>query len=212
MRTAILWCAFASFAGSLPAQESLPSTSAAGWRVRPDDVGKDASRVMVRAMPPGWHITSGPTSLLFDPTRRASGVYRARADISLFHPDSDTAPFGVFVGGRKLEASDPSYLEFLIRNDGRYRIGRRREGCKMELRAWTPHASIVRFDGSAPSVRNVLTVEVGAHRVDFVINGADVASYPIGDLETDGLVGLRVSRNLDLHVSELEVEPETGGP
>jgi len=212
MRGVLLWCALIGTAGSLSAQEALQPEAEGRWLVRPDPADGGASAVQVRTMPPGWHITSGPAAILFDPARRAVGVYRAQVDISLFRPASDTAPFGVFIGGRNLEATDPSYLEFLIRNDGRYQIDRHQEGRRIEMRAWTPHTSIARFDGSSPSVRNVLEVDVGTHRVDFMINGADVASYPIGDLNTDGLVGLRVSRNLDLHVSQVSVRSTAGRP
>jgi hypothetical protein len=41
--------------------------------------------------------------------------------------------------------------------------------------------------------------------VDFMINGTKVASRPRADLAVDGVVGLRVNHNLNLHVSKLEV-------
>ncbi len=38
------------------------------------------------------------------------------------------------------------------------------------------------------------------------MNGEKVASLPRGQLNVDGIVGLRVNHGLDVHVSELSVE------
>ena len=40
------------------------------------------------------------------------------------------------------------------------------------------------------------------------MNGAVVTSLPRADLSLDGVVGLRVNHGLNLHVTNLKVDPE----
>jgi hypothetical protein len=42
--------------------------------------------------------------------------------------------------------------------------------------------------------------------VDFAINGTQVASRPRASLATDGVVGMRVNHNLNLHFTSLSVK------
>jgi len=52
-----------------------------------------------------------------------------------------------------------------------------------------------------------VTVVASPATVDFLINGTKVASKPRADVTADGIVGLRVNHNLNLHVAKLEVTP-----
>ena len=70
---------------------------------------------------------------------------------------------------------------------------------------WTASPAIKLYDGKSESVANLLTIVATPASIDFLINGTKVASRPRADLVVDGIAGLRVNHNLNLHVSKLEV-------
>ena len=61
---------------------------------------KDSAPVFV-TMTPGWHVTTGPAAILYDPSHTATGTFRMESEIFLFDPgDRHREAFGVFFGGR----------------------------------------------------------------------------------------------------------------
>jgi hypothetical protein len=54
-------------------------------------------------------------------------------------------------------------------------------------------------------VRNVLEVKVSPETTTFHVNGAEVGRVPTSRIDTDGIVGLRVNHQLNIHVSSLDV-------
>jgi hypothetical protein len=180
--------------------------------VRFDQPGAPDSALAFVTMSPGWHITTGPSAILYDPARTASGSFQVRSTVFLF-PGERLEGFGLLVGGRDLEGEGQSYTYFLIRKDGRFLVKRRSGGETRELVPWTEHPAIVRQpaargDSTTKPVKNVLAVEAGPERVLFLVNGAQVASLPRGEMDVDGIVGLRINHALNLHVTEVVVEPK----
>ena len=206
MNTAALSMMLAVLAPLATVQEAERHEKPAGWQVRLDRPNADLSAVAFWTMPPGWHITTGPACILYDPSRTAEGQYHLRVEIFLFDPGERREAFGVFLGGKNLGGDNQSYDYFLIRRDGRYLIKRRAGSRTRLIRPWTVHRAIVKYDGSSETAKNVLTIEVGAEEVDFFVNGQMVTSLPRLEVNTDGIVGLRVNHALNLHVSELTVE------
>jgi hypothetical protein len=189
-------------ATSLSAQDKRPE----GWRVRLDDPGPDSTKLVFTAMAPGFHVTTGPAVILWNPATTARGAFKAETNIFLFKPASGHAEaYGLFVGGADLDAANESYTYFLVRNDGQYLVKKRAGKDTRDVIPWTRSPAIKLFDGKEESVANLLTVAAGPTTVDFLINGTKVASRPRADVTTDGIVGLRVNHNLNLHVSRLEV-------
>lgn len=177
-----------------------------GWRVRLDDPGPDSAKLVFASMAPGWHVTTGPAVILWNPATTAKGSYKAESNIFLFKPASGHAEaFGLFVGGANLDAANESYTYFLIRNDGQYLVKQRTGKDTKDVIPWTRSPAIKLYDGKEESVANLLTVVATPATVDFLINGTKVASRPRTDVTADGIVGLRVNHNLNLHVSKLEV-------
>ena len=191
----------------LPAQEL---TRPAEWRVRFDDPATtEADLEMFVSMPPGWHVTTGPSGIFWDPALQAQGEFRAEMEVFLFDPQERREGFGIFVGGHDLEGSGQAYTYFLIRDGGQFLIKRRRGDDTYEVQDWVSHDAIRAYAqrGDEVSVRNVLTVEAGREEVRFLVNGREVAVLPRADVQVDGTVGLRVNHRLNLHVSRLEVRP-----
>lgn len=180
----------------------------ADWKVRFDQPAPDTAIYFV-SMPPGWHITTGPAAILYDPEQHAEGEYRVESEVNLF-PGERREGFGVFVGGNHLDGADQSYLYFLIRKDGNYLIKRRTGNDTETIVPWTPHDAIVKHDGGEGTVKNALAIQCDSDQVRFFVNNSEVKSLPRAALDVDGVVGLRVNHRLNIHVSSLEVTPVGG--
>jgi len=175
----------------------------ADWKVRFDRPAPDTAVYFV-SMPPGWHITTGPAGILYNPKDIAQGEFRVEAEVFLF-PGERREGFGVFVGGEDLDGADQAYLYFLIRKDGSYLIKRRAGNDTHVIVPWTVHDAIVKHDGGEGTAKNVLAVECTADQVHFFVNGQQVSSLARTEVDVDGIFGLRVNHQLDIHVASLEV-------
>ncbi|BCS33650.1 hypothetical protein TBR22_A28770 [Luteitalea sp. TBR-22] len=191
-----------------PAAPQVPE----GWQVRVDggDHGTaDASGVSFVTMPPGWHVTTGPAAILYRPAGKATGAYTVRSEIFQFDPGTRREGYGLLIGGKALDTPQQAYTYFLIRRSGEFLIKRRTGGTTATVKDWTPSPAIVKFDdrkAGQQSVKNALEVRVAADTTAFLVNGTEVARVPTKELDTDGVVGLRVNHQLNLHVSLLEVK------
>jgi hypothetical protein len=181
-----------------------------GWHMRFD--APDASEADMESfldMPPGWHISTGPAGIFWNPDNTVSGDFRAEMEVFLFDPAGRQEAFGLFLGGSNLEGDGVEYTYFLLRDGGQFII-KRREGTESPtIRPWTAHDAIHSYEdrGDDASVKNVLAVEARADEVRFYVNGAEVARLPRDEVGVDGVFGFRVNHRLNLHVSRLEATP-----
>lgn len=177
-----------------------------GWDVVFDDAAAEDSSLFFVSMEPGWHITSGPASLLVDPSHGVAGEFSLEAEVFLFPGQSDSG-FGLVFGGAELGGRQAqSYFQFLLRRDGSYMIAHRAGPELHILTAWARHDAVIAAEGAEEPVLNTLLVAAGAEDIVFRINGEEVGRYPRGTgMGLDGLVGLRVGDDLNLHVRSLTV-------
>ncbi len=193
------------------AQEQPKLERPADWKVRFDRAGSPDSALYFVTMPPGWHVTTGPAAILYNPATSASGQYRIETTIFLFDPGRrHREAYGIFFGGRHLEGDEQAYTYFLIRDTAEFLVKRRTGATTADVLPWTATSAIVKHAGGSENAKNVLAVECGPRTVDFYVNGEKVASVPRADVDTNGIVGLRVNHSLNLHVSELKVEKKSG--
>lgn len=174
------------------------------WMVRFDSPAPDSAIYFVD-MPPGWHITTGPRAILYDPEMTASGTYHVRSEIFLF-PGDRLEGYGVFFGGTDLSGDEQAYTYFLLRKDGRFIIKERQGSATETLVPWTAHDAVVPHEGGDDTVKNIIEVAVGADGIAFTVNGETVHRLDREAIATDGVVGLRVNHRLNLHVASLTVE------
>ncbi len=208
MRSGLLLAALAAVTVPLAAQEG-DGARPDDWVVRFDSPGQPDSAVRFVAMPPGWHITTGPRAIFYHPGHTAEGSYRVESELFLFDPKGrNREAYGILFGGQGMDGDGISYSYFLIRNTGDFLVKRRDGSTTTTVRDWASSAAIVQHAGGDENARNVLAVGVGVDEVEFFINGEKVAGVPRSELQCDGVVGLRVNHALDLHVSSLDV---TGG-
>lgn len=153
-------------------------------------------------MAPGWHITTRPGALMYDPAVEASGRY-ALESVQILFPGTSESGYGLFFGGQALEAPEARYLIFLVRRDGHITIEARRNATTTTLVPWTPTAAIHRVTGDS-TARNVLRVAVERDSVFFEVNTVRVAAIARTDLPVDGHFGFRTGPDLNLHVTTLD--------
>jgi hypothetical protein len=190
-----------------PAGQRGEANLPAGWNLRLDRDNQNPAEVQFMEMAPGWHVTTGPSTILWNAGTTASGNYRVESEYRLFDPGQRREAFGIFVGGQDLEGEDQRYTYFLIRRTGEFIVKERRGAEAPTLIDWTEHDAIRPWQEGATSVPNTLAVEAGDDLVRFYVNDALVAELPRAELSLDGTVGLRVNHGLNVHVTRLDVRP-----
>ena len=204
--TLILVCAGA------PALLTAQLTTPTDWKWRQDAAAPLASGAKMEPgswvfvqMPPGWHVTTGPGVLLYPSTHGdVGGNFSLEAEIFLFSGES-ADEYGVFLGGQDIEgAATPDYSAFVLRRDGQAAVLRRRAGQTAVVAAWQPHEAIV--PGKAgDNVKNVLKVDLDPANAALWVNGTKVLSVPRAEVRTDGRIGFRVGKDMNLHITTLNV-------
>lgn len=204
MRLLLLVFATSLLTGPLAAQHE-ERTPPPTWKVRPDHATASMDDLYYVDMPPGWHVTTGPAAILYDPARVGEGTFTIDTEIFQFPSARVHEAYGIFFGGRDLEGDAQAYVYFLIRGDGRFLVKQRTGSTAETLVPWTAHEAIVLRDDGDENIKNTLRVVAGAETVTFFVNGTEVASVPRAGLESDGIVGLRVNHSVNLHVTNLDV-------
>lgn len=209
MRTASVVALIAlAFPAVTRAQDPAPP---AGWvwhhdaeaRLASGEVrdARDSAWTFVR-MPPGWHITTGPGSVLYHPEARASGRFALAAQIHLFKRPTEEG-YGVFLGGRAMGTDSAAYVAVLLRRDGAVGVQSRSGASTTVVAPFTASPAIKPNPGDQ-IVLNELRVDVGADSLRVFVNDSRVLAVARAGLETDGQFGFRVGRGLNLHVTTLD--------
>jgi hypothetical protein len=180
------------------------------WQVRLDNPeGGNLEDIWYVDMPPGWHVTTGPAAIFWDPGKTASGSFSLESEIYLFDPKGRREGFGFFFGGADLSEGNQTYAYFLIREGGEFLVKIRKGEETETVLDWAPHPAIASWatrGEEAHTAKNILGVTVIPESVSFRVNGQEVAKLPAGRIPTDGQVGLRVNHNVNIHVTTLDVK------
>jgi hypothetical protein len=176
------------------------------WQMRLDRADAAPDNVTFHGMEEGWHVTTGRagSGIFWQRGVSAAGDYSALARFQLMTPAPHPEAFGVFIGGQELEADEQEYLYFIVRQNGEYMIRLRRGDGTENVVGWTAHDAVpVASDNGATAYE--LGVDVAGDQVAFTVNGQRVHSLPTDEVQTVGVVGLRINHMLDLHVESFEV-------
>lgn len=184
------------------------ATLPAGWQARLDRVNARLEAVKLVAMAPGFHFTTGPSGIFWQPSANLRGEYVMSASFTQTKPSAHPEAYGLFVGGRNLQGEAPEYLYFVIRQDGKYTVKHRANATEVHtIVDWTAHPAIRAIPDSG-SVTNQLSIRSTADSVVYFVNGAPVRGFDRSHMTgTDGFVGVRMNHNLDVHVSPITVTP-----
>jgi hypothetical protein len=154
------------------------------------------------------HFTVGPAATYWNPANTASGDYTVKASFKQPKSSSDHPhPAGVFIGGKDLGTDTQTYMYCTAYGDGSFLV-RAFNGMKPTTIAKKQAHEAVHKAGADGSVTNEVGWTVKGDRVDCMINGTSVASFPKSDIvgpgkleSTDGIYGIRVSHNMDVLVT-----------
>lgn len=182
---------------------SLP----AGWAGRTDRATDKLSDAKFVTMGPGYHVTSGPAAIYWNPANSVTGPFVASTTVTQTKAPTHPEAYGIFIMGKDLDTPQQNYAYFLVRGDGKYLVNHRAGAEVHKIVPWTENAAVHKADANGKAT-NVLTVDASkADSVRLLVNGTQVAALPMSHLgKTDGIVGLRVNHNLDVHVGGLSVQ------
>lgn len=197
----------ATAATSLPAQLTTPPDwkwvldGPARW-IASGDVADSAWTFV--AMPPGWHLTTGPGAFVYHPAYAGRDQFSVEAEAFLFPGRSDDG-WGIFFGGAALERPEArSYTAVLVRHDGAVTVISQRDGRSATHRAWQV-ASQARAQRGDSTARNAIRADVTRDSVTVRVNGERLAAFDRSLLPVDGTLGFRLGRSVNLHVIRLDV-------
>ena len=184
-------------AGSLPA----------GWSVRLDSGSTKPDGVSVMPMGGGVHFKSGPAGIYYRSTDTKSGSYEVHASFNQVEPSEHPEAYGLFVGGSNLAGAPQKYTYFLVRQDGTYLV-KQRDGEKTTdiTKGWVASPAVHKTDAKG-TASNLLEIDnkSDTSKVVFKANGTAVYTLDAKATDVNGVVGLRVNHNLDLHIDGFDV-------
>ena len=187
-------------------QHTAGATLPSGWHARADRANASLQNVRFMQMGDGYHATLGPSVILYNPAQTAQGSYRAHATFAQTKATPHPEGYGLIVGGKNLDAENQDYLYFLVRQDGKFLVKHRAGTETHTLFDWTAHPAIKPVDAQGKAT-NALAIDVGAAGARFLVNGVEVAKVDRApNLNTDGIAGLRINHNLDVHVADWGID------
>lgn len=194
---------------ALPAAAQVPGGDfPEGWSARVDR-DQPVEGVAFATMGDGFHVTTGPAAVLYNPAWAHSGDYTVSARFTQTRAPEHPEAYGIVVGGTALDGEDQTYSYFLVRRTGEYFIATRTGAERTIVVPWTPHDAVVAQDESGRQT-NVLGARVHGDEVVFTVNGTEVARRPRSEIATDGVFGFRVNHRLDVHIDQVEHEGGSG--
>jgi hypothetical protein len=180
----------------------------AGWSVRLDRANAKIEDLKFVAMGKGYHVTAGPAAIYWNPKNVMRGNYTVRGTFTQTKAPTHPEAYGLFIGGKNLDKPTQNYLYFLVRQDGKYLVNHRGGAEIHKLVDWTDDAAVKKAN-EAGKATNALEIVVGTDSVRFRANGQQVASLARATIEQtmelNGVAGIRVNHNLDVHVDGFEV-------
>ncbi len=200
----------------LAAQDRDPTTKVAGdglpagWMVRFDPARRGpeptVADVNFRTMGKGLHHTSGPAGIYYRTADMARGDFTVSATFSQAKSMQHES-YGLFIGGHGLQSAEQNYVYMVIRpNTGDFLISHRSSDARpTSLVPFTKASAIHSDDPTSGAATNTLAIKVQGDMVHFMVNGSDVKVLNKSELDgamTDGLVGMRLNHNLDVHIAD----------
>jgi len=224
MRKTILTVALVAMASPLGAQAAQQAKdndpthkvaggiSVAGWMGRLDPQaerrGMKLDDAKFAAMGSGFHITSGPAAIYWNPKDAAKGTYAVSAAFTQTKAPMHPEAYGLFIGGTNLSDTTQSYVYFETRGDGKYLINHRAGNDVHKIVDWAETDATNKQDAAGKST-NELAIHVTPDSVHFLANGKLVKGFSKADMHgfaAEGLTGIRVNHNLDVHVDKFQVK------
>jgi hypothetical protein len=189
----------------------LAAQAPKGWSVRVDrsQSASDPDNtpdLKFAAMGKGFHVTGGPAGTFWNPANTASGDFTAKATFVLMKPSGHVNYYGLIFGGADLQGPAQNYIYFLVAQNGTFVIRHRAGDQVHDIQPRTANAAINQ-PGADGRSSNALEVRVAGNTISYVVNGTVVHTTPKTGMtaKTDGIVGVRVNHQLDVHIDGFEI-------
>ena len=191
---------------------------APGWQMRIDPRAGSGTPPKFVAMGNGLHATTGSRAIYWREADVAKGNYKVEATFTLSKAPAHAEAYGLVFAGKDLTGANQNYVYFTLGGNGSFLIKHRAgdaESLVHTIADWTPNAAIAKPDASGKAT-DQLEVIVGAQKIQYLINGKEVYSMDRAQAvgpgkmlsSTDGIAGIRVSHNLDVHIAGFKITPQ----
>ena len=181
----------------------------AGWMGRTDRPTDKLTDAKFVAMGSGFHATSGPAAIFWNPKTTVSGPFTASTTMTQTKAPMHPEAYGIFFMGKDLDSPTQNYAYFLVRGDGKYMVNHRAGAEIHKIVPWTDSPAVVKADANGKATNKLTVDATKPDSLRLLVNGTQVAALPMSHLgKTDGLVGVRVNHNLDVHIADLTVTPK----
>lgn len=197
-------CATPLLAQEKPQQKAAALMLPAGWEARLDRDNADPSKVNFAAMGDGLHATTGPAGLYWRAADDMKGQYRVSATFTQTKAPTHPEAYGIFIGGKNLDKPNHEYGYLIIRGDGKYAIKHRAGAEVHDVVNWTELPALKKQD-EAGKATNTVAFEVAGGFVKALVNGEEVKRWEEAYWSGNGIAGLRVNHNLDVHISDFTI-------
>lgn len=197
-----------AFATPVLAQSEKASTALpAGWQIKLDRDGADPSKVSFAAMADGFHATTGPAAIFYKASDNLTGNYVVTATFTQTKAPMHPEAYGIFIGGKNVDKPDAEYGYLIVRGDGKYAIKHRANATDVHtVQDWTDLGVMQKADANGKAT-NTVSFEVRSDSVRALVNGTQVKSWARSYWGADGVAGLRVNHQLDVHVANFKITP-----
>ena len=204
MRKMLIAAALAVLA--FPLVAGAQGVQADGWEARLDFEADIDSVLGFMNMGSGVHVTTTGAgfAIFWQPESMAEGDFSISATFTQMERSGHANAYGLFWGGSDLHGPNQQYSYFMLRQGGEFLIKKRMGEDLPTLVDWTAHDAVNDLNERGSSM-NTLTVAASAETVRFLVNGAEVATQPRSDVDTDGITGLRVTHLLNVHIDDLSL-------
>lgn len=183
------------------------STLPAGWSATLDNGTASLADVKFVTMGPGLHATTGPAVIFYRDADAVTGAFHTLATFHQTKAPPHPEAYGLIVGGKDLNGAGRSYLYFIVRGDGKFMINKMEGSTRSVVVPWTENAALVKQDTTTGAASNQLEIDgkIDPTKISFKANGTVVHEMPAAGVNLDGVVGLRINHNLDVHISGFAV-------
>jgi hypothetical protein len=178
-----------------------------GWNVRFDHASANMSDVTFTDEGNVQHFNADASgaAIYYKKNMTASGSYSVQGKFTQLKQTQHPEAYGLFIGGNNLQKDNQHYLYFLIRQDGKFLIKRRKGSDTESIASWTASSAVKPMKTSQP-VTNTLKIKRGKNRVTFLVNGNKVKQIPASQLHyLNGIVGLRINHHLNVKVTNFNL-------
>lgn len=195
---------------ALLALAPLQAQSPQGWKVRADrsmsaSDPDAAGAIKFVTMGTGFHATTPQAAVFWNPANSATGTYSLKGTFTLVKPSGHTNYYGLVFAGTDLEGPAQNYIYFMVGQDGTWLLKRREGNTSTQDLAGRASSPAVKVPDASGKSTNALEVRVMADKIDYLVNGTVVHTTPKSGptAKTDGLYGVRVNHQLEVHVDGL---------